>query len=208
MIKKRKLTWAVISLVAIFCVECALTKPLVADSTVDRKFPWILFLPAITSVHECSSQYLGRCLDRESCGAAGGYWWSKKCNKTMSVNQAYMTRLTGYLTFHYLLYGVEWTEHYYFDMNTLQETSSESGYFNISGVDDYGHTVIAKEYALGSAYFFINDSFPSLEERFLFWIDDNGNVSGTFKVRPKGAYSDQDVRADLYGKHSTTSFPK
>lgn len=66
-----------------------------------KEFPWGMFLPVLTSQHECSISNLGLCKDPESCETIGAYWWSKECHKSMSSSQALMAKLAGDIHFTY-----------------------------------------------------------------------------------------------------------
>ena len=61
----------------------------------------------------------------------------------------------------------------------------------------------------GTSYYFRNEGFPTVDERFQVWIDGSGNISGNFRVIDKydSFYSANDIGTDLYGKHSKFGSP-
>lgn len=87
--------------------------------------------------------------------------------------------------------------------------NGEDGYFTISGVFDYGYTVDARQYSIGTSYYFRNKGFPTLDERFQVCIDGSGTISGNFRVKDKydSFYSGNDIGTDLYRKLSKLGFP-
>jgi len=175
---------------------------------VSKKFPWALFLPAITTHHECSKNYLGLCKEQSTCEGVGGYWWNKQCNTSMSSSQVFMARLAGNIHFTYNLSGIDWNEYYFFDIKTLKENAYQTGGFEIYGTDAYGNKVKAYEYGLNAItgsfnYIFINEGFSTLDERFVFHWENSTDLSGLIRVKDKSENSwENSVYTHLYGSHS------
>ena len=173
------------------------------NASSKENFPWELFLPAITKKYECSINHISLCKDQITCDKAGGYWWSKTCNQSMSASQSFIARLAGNVHFTYNFFGIQWNETYYFDINTLRETDSQNGYFEMYGIDEYGIQVRVYEYGIGSSYIFINYGFTGIDERFVFHWEDSSNLSGLIRIKDKSQSSWEDgLYTDLYGTHS------
>ena len=106
----------------------------------------------------------------------------------------------------YNMYGAVWNEYYNFDINTLTETDSQSGWFEIYGIDAYGNRVRVYEHGInlfgGKKYIFNNYGFPSLDERFIFeWVSAN-RLTGTIEVKTKDQYWGSGTKSYLTGYYT------
>lgn len=59
---------------------------LVVRVSVINKFPWPLFMPAITKMGKCSPQNLLLCTTEETCLQSRGYWYTNSCHAEITCS--------------------------------------------------------------------------------------------------------------------------